>query len=282
MKVIVLGRGKVGSALARRLSERGSAVSLRSARHASWRKGAARDGARKSRAGTIWLLAVADYAIADVARQLAAEVSPRDVVLHCAGARDASELSACRDAGAATGVLHPLVSFASKRATPDFAGCTFVVTGAPRALRAARLLCRQLDAVCLVAPVMGPAYHAAAALLANGSAALAYSAQRILSELGIEQRAAERALAGLLATVASNVGTVGVPQALTGPVARGDADTVRAHLRALSQLSSQLAAPYRQVQPIIEACAASLRVEVPAEKAARPGAAKKKRTQRQR
>jgi predicted short-subunit dehydrogenase-like oxidoreductase (DUF2520 family) len=74
----------------------------------------------------------------------------------------------------------------------------------------------------------------------------------------VPKRAAQRALAGLLTTVAVNVARIGVPSALTGPVARGDRSTVREHVRALAKLSPELARQYRQAQPIIEACAAAL------------------------
>jgi predicted short-subunit dehydrogenase-like oxidoreductase (DUF2520 family) len=254
VKVVVVGRGKLGRALAQRLEETDSEVSLLRGR-ASAQKPA---GIRSAKNVT-YVLAVPDGAIAQVAARLAAHVDETDVVLHCAGARGVDALAACAARGAATAVFHPLVSFASARALPPLSGATFVAQGAPRALRAARRLCALLGAHCVIAPIMGPAYHAAAALLANGSAALAYAGLRILLGLGVPRRSAQRALAGLLATVAVNVAKVGVPAALTGPVARGDTATVRAHVRALSRLSPELARQYRQVQPIIEACAAAQR-----------------------
>ncbi len=253
-RVIVLGRGKLGHALATQLAARDVEVNLRSGSRAR-----AESAAAVRRGRVVYVLAVPDAAIARVAERLAPGLSKHDVVLHCAGARGLAELEAAAQAGAATGVLHPLVSFASRRKLPALASATFVTHGAPRALSAARWLCRKLEARCLVAPVTGPAYHAAAALLANGSAALAYSAQRILVELGVAPRAAERALAGLLGTVAFNVGASGVPAALTGPVSRGDQATVRAHLRALARLSPELAGHYRRTLPIITACARAQR-----------------------
>lgn len=254
-RVLVFGRGKLGRALATRLSARGVQVSLRAGARA---RPEPRAKTRKP-ARTVYLLAVPDGSIATVAERIAPGLSPRDVVLHCAGSRDLSVLDAAARTGAATGVLHPLVSFASRRKPPALAGATFVAHGAPHALRAARWLCRELEAHCLVAPITGPAYHAAAALLANGSAALAYSAQRILVELGLTPRSAQRALAGLLATVADNVHALGVPAALTGPVSRGDRATVRSHVRALVRLSPELASHYRGTLPVIAACARAQR-----------------------
>jgi len=254
VRVVILGRGKLGRALSRELQQRGVEVVSRDSRGAL---------SATSSSPALYVLAVSDGAISVVAERLAPRLGPRDVVLHCAGARGSAELDACSARGAATGVLHPMVSFASRRAPPVLAGTTLVAHGSPRALRAARWLGKQLAAQVLCAPVTGPAYHAAAALLANGSAALAYSATRILVALGISQREAERALSGLLASVASNVRAVGVPAALTGPVARGDKRTVAEHTRALTRLSPELAAHYRQCQPLIQACADALRLGEP-------------------
>jgi predicted short-subunit dehydrogenase-like oxidoreductase (DUF2520 family) len=252
---VVIGRGKLGRALATQLAQRGVEVSLRAGARAK-----AEPSAKVPKSTSlVYVLAVPDAAIANVAARIAARLAARDVVLHCAGARDLSELEAAARVGAATCVLHPLVSFASRRKLPPLAGATFVAHGSPRALSAARWLCRKLEARCLVAPITGPAYHAAAALLANGSAALAYSAQRILVELGVTPRSAQQALAGLLATVAQNVRALGVPAALTGPLSRGDQATVRAHLRALARLSPELAGHYRHTLPIIAACARAQR-----------------------
>jgi predicted short-subunit dehydrogenase-like oxidoreductase (DUF2520 family) len=103
----------------------------------------------------------------------------------------------------------------------------------------------------LVADVHGPAYHAAAALVANGAAALAHAGVDVLVALGIERREAARTLAGLLRSVADNVAHVGVPDALTGPIARGDAATVRLHRAALARLGKDELAAYDAVAPVI-------------------------------
>jgi predicted short-subunit dehydrogenase-like oxidoreductase (DUF2520 family) len=104
-------------------------------------------------------------------------------------------------------------------------------------------------------PALGPAYHAAAALVANGGAALTYAGIQILEELGFEEREARRGLAHLLRSVAENVELLGLPGALTGPVVRGDAVTVGAHLSALAGLNREFAASYAAVQPLVIACA---------------------------
>jgi predicted short-subunit dehydrogenase-like oxidoreductase (DUF2520 family) len=246
VKVLVFGRGKLGASLSRGLRAGGASVSLRAARAPA---------PRQIEAGAIVILAVPDAQIAALAQRLAPALGPRHVVLHCAGARGPEELAACAARGAAVAGLHPLVSFPSRRHLPSLAGAQFVAHGSPRALRAARRVCRALDAHCACLPVLGPAYHAAAALLANGSAALAFAAARTWSALGVPERVAARAAASLLRSVAHNVGAVGVPAALSGPVARGDADAVALHLGALRALDPKAADSYEALLPVVLACA---------------------------
>ncbi|HEY6876867.1 MAG TPA: Rossmann-like and DUF2520 domain-containing protein, partial [Polyangiales bacterium] len=233
--VAIIGRGKVGIALTRALTRAGVAA-----------RSIGRTLPPQIEADVV-LLAVPDAQIARVASQL----STRAAVLHCAGARGLDELEALRSQGASVGVLHPLLSFASARHPPSFHGATFTVFGERRAVQAARKLARVLGAHALV--LAGPptaAYHAAAALLANGAVALAHHAAHILSWIPARER--QRALAGLLASVANNVAHVGLPDALTGPVVRGDVAAVQRHLAALSPAQAQA---YAAVLPLIIATA---------------------------
>jgi predicted short-subunit dehydrogenase-like oxidoreductase (DUF2520 family) len=107
----------------------------------------------------------------------------------------------------------------------------------------------------VVAKISDPAYHAAAALAANGTAALAFASVRLLVRLGFGQRAAERAVGGLLRTVADNVERLGVPEALTGPIARGDRVTVATHRKALRRQGRDALDAYDAVLPLIVRCA---------------------------
>lgn len=245
MKVWIVGRGKVGRALAMSLRHAEIETSLLSSR-------------RKPPtlpAPDVILFTVTDASISSLATRWAPHVTKRTVVLHTSGARGPEELLACARAGAAIGTLHPLVSFASARTPPPLVGATFTFHGEPRAATKARALCRALGVHMLVRPIAGPAYHAAAAAVANGSAALVHLGVQIMTALGVPKRDAERALSALLATVAENVHAVGVPAALTGPVVRGDIDTVRAHLRALSRIDASLAHDYTSVSRVVLACA---------------------------
>lgn len=129
--------------------------------------------------------------------------------------------------------MHPLFSFATPRSS-TLAGATAVIAGDARAVRASRGLAHALGLVPVVLALHGARYHAAAALVANGSAALAAIAVDSLVAQGMDRRLAERAISALLRSVAENVGAVGLPRALTGPIVRGDAAAVARHRRALT------------------------------------------------
>ena len=246
MKVLVIGRGRVGQALARS-AKADAKVEVTSAGR--------RVASRRVRDADVVVLSVPDEAIETVAATLATNVEPGTSVLHCAGARDLDLLEPCRERGASVGVMHPLVSFPSKRGSPSLSGKTFVLRGEPKAVAAGRKVARACGARAVVAPErIGSAYHAAAALVANGAAALAFVSVGVLERLGFEKRDAEQALGGLLQTVGENVARIGVPEALTGPIARGEPNTVAAHRTALHKNPRALEA-YDALIPIIIRCA---------------------------
>lgn len=220
-RVLIVGTGRLGSALAQALRRAGVHVSV-------WR-GRGPWPSRRTRID-VALLAVADPFIEGVAAKLAPRLDAHCVVLHASGARSIEALHPL--APRSRGVMHPLVSFASRRA-PSLASCTVVIAGDPGAVRAARSLARVLRLSVIAQSIHGPRYHAAAALVANGAAALASSAVGSLEAQGVPRRAAERAIAGLLRSVADNVAALGLPAALTGPIVRGDAATVAAHREAV-------------------------------------------------
>jgi predicted short-subunit dehydrogenase-like oxidoreductase (DUF2520 family) len=87
-------------------------------------------------------------------------------------------------------------------------------------------------------------YHAAAGLLANGSAALAALAADLLRNAGAPEPDVARALGPLLRSVGHNVEHLGLPFALTGPVRRGDVAMVARHLEAIERASPETKGAY--------------------------------------
>ncbi|MCB9622700.1 MAG: nicotinate (nicotinamide) nucleotide adenylyltransferase [Polyangiales bacterium] len=233
LRVAVVGRGRVARGLAAGATR--AALTLVDARTPT------------SLDADLVVLAVADGAIEEVAAAFDGLVPKHVPFVHCAGARGPEALG---DLQRPRGAAHPLVSFATLERSPALAGTTFVLAGDEAACAAATRLAEACDARAVQAPIHGGAYHAAAALAANGAAGLATVGVGLLESLGMTRVDAERALGALLRTVAENVEAVGVPTALTGPIRRGDGDTVRAHRAALASRPDELAA-YDAVAPVI-------------------------------
>jgi len=151
--------------------------------------------------------------------------------------------------------MHPLASFADPAHPPDLRAATFVISGDRKAIAAARRIARGVGARPLAIALHGPAYHALAAMIAGGSVGFVHATIPVLEGLGLARRDAERAAAGLIASVAQNIARMGLPGALTGPVIRGDAGTVAAHRDALRALSPEVIRAYDAVAPLVLGCA---------------------------
>lgn len=235
LDVLVFGAGKVGTCLSRALRAAGCRVTLR-----AQRKGLP---SRPIDAGVI-IVAVRDRDIAPAAEELRRKglVGHRPVaIVHCAGALGPEALAAARGPNVAVAQMHPMISFASKSALPSLDRGQLHVDGDAAAARAARAIGRLLGMTPrTIAGLDRVAYHAAAGLVANGAAALAAGGVELLAKAGVDREVASAMLGPLLRSVAENVERLGLPEALTGPVRRGDAAGVGRHLETLARLAPEL------------------------------------------
>ena len=245
MRLAFIGAGKVGVALARAAKVSGAkGVVLR----------AARDGLPKRPLDVdLLVLCVRDRELGPLAESLAAAglVSSRTACVHVAGALGADVLAPLRAVSAGVAQMHPMISFADKSRPPILEGGHVHVKGDPIAERRARSFARgigmtprtfaELDAV---------GYHAAAAFVANGAAALGALGARILVASGVPEDVAPAMLGPLLRSVAHNVGALGFPGCLTGPVRRGDPAAIERHYEVL-------AARLAEALPLYLACVAA-------------------------
>jgi predicted short-subunit dehydrogenase-like oxidoreductase (DUF2520 family) len=113
-------------------------------------------------------------------------------------------------------------------------GIYFSVSGEPAAITVARRLVDPLGSSVVSVPfARRPVYHAAAVFASNYLAGLIAAAGRLMTEAGIPEDEALQAILPLARGSLENLGRLGPVQALTGPVSRGDVETVRLHLRTL-------------------------------------------------
>jgi predicted short-subunit dehydrogenase-like oxidoreductase (DUF2520 family) len=189
------------------------------------------------------MLAVPDRAITPLAVELSSDgdIAPRHAVLHLSGLRDRTALAPLASSGAALGSLHPLQTISDPAtAAARFKGAYAGIEGDDRALSAAELLARSLGMVPVRIPAGAkPAYHAGAAFAANYTTALVGVAERLALTAGIPGEVARRLYLPLIRGAAANL-EAGPAVALTGPVRRGDVETVAAHLAALGGEDRQL------------------------------------------
>jgi predicted short-subunit dehydrogenase-like oxidoreductase (DUF2520 family) len=257
--IAVIGCGRVGTALALHLERAGYAVvGLASRRLASAQAAAAflRTPGRLSerpeqvtpRAQVVFIT-TPDGAIAQVCREtaLSGGFAPGAVVLHCSGALSSMILAPARGAGAHIGSLHPLQSFAAPRADHDpFRGIIVSVEGDGPALERAEALSRDLGARChRIRTAAKTLYHAAAVVASNYLVTLLDLSFALLGEAGVAPEQALDVLGPLIDGTLANVRRCGPAAALTGPVARGDRQTVGDHLAAIGGLDPASLPLYR-------------------------------------
>ena len=183
------------------------------------------------------LLCVPDAAIADAAGMLPGwDVETRTPVLHTCGAVGTAPLARLVGAGHPVGAVHPLAAIADPAHDwPRLRGALYGIDGDGEALCVAEWLAGVAGGSAVPVPAEArPAYHAAAVLASNDVVALLARAAEVMAEAGLPPDAAEAGLAHLAAGAVASVERSGAAAALTGPVARGDVDTVRLHLARLS------------------------------------------------
>lgn len=225
---VIVGRGRLGRSLAIALG-----APLVAAREPSPALERALLAARDARVH----LAVPDAIVSPLARRIAGIALPgRPAFVHLSGALGLEALGPLAARGFSVGSLHPLQSFPSERPPAAFQGTLFAVDASDEELLGSlAALARRLGGT--PRRVTDPdraRYHAAATLIANGLLALADRACLVLADLGWSREEALDAILPLLAGTVDNLRQARLPSALSGPLRRGDVDTVQRHLAALA------------------------------------------------
>lgn len=254
--IAFIGTGRLGRVLAPALAAQGAAVVAMASRTPAVAAAlAARiDGCRATSAADavavadLVFLTVPDDAIAPLAAALPWRAG--QAVVHCSGATELTALAAAQSAGAAVGAFHPLQIFSDPaRAAALLAGSTVSIeTGEPALQQRLQDLALSLAMKPLaLQPGTRAAYHGAASFAASFLLSMLDEAAQIWAAIGLPQDLALEALLPLARGTLEAAQGRGLAGALSGPISRGDAGVVAAHMAALDALGGQHGAFYREL-----------------------------------
>lgn len=246
--VAIIGAGRLGTALGSALIKTGytiqgiSCKTIEEAQESSRIIGSGKpfEDNRKAAADSRFIIiAVPDDSILDVAAELAEGVSDwgEKLVWHCSGILTSSALVSLQYRKALSASVHPVKSFAEKVNDPGiFHGIHFSLEGEDKAFGLSKNIVQALGGIPFrIQAEDKPLYHAACSIASNFSLVLLESAAYLLSQTKSISRPGLEILFPLLQGTLQNVNKLDIKSALTGPIQRGDTNTVAAHLNALQE-----------------------------------------------
>lgn len=256
--VAIVGCGKVGTSLGIWISKAGYVITGVASKSLSSAKKAAeliqtdrfsQTAEEITGDADIVFLTTPDGVISDVCENISRNNGFREnaVVLHCSGAHPSTILLSAKSCGATIGSMHPLQSIASiKTDINPFKGIIVSVEGEDDAIDTARQIASELGATCYTIKTDAKMlYHASAVVASNYLVTLLGLAFKLIGVAGIAAPDAYKVLKPLISGTLSNIEKVGIPDALTGPISRGDVETIEQHLDAIESKIPELLSLYR-------------------------------------
>lgn len=240
-RILIIGAGQVGRGLYRAFRSSGiDVLGLHGRRATPFTTSSGTFPASLPDANTI-VVAVRDNqideALADLINSMRARggIAPGTVMLHTSGGAEPELVSRLGEFGLSGGTFHPMIPFANPDRAPELLRHAWIgIDGDDRARATSRRLAGHIGSRTIEIPPGGKsAYHAAAVISSNFPVVLAAVASNLLSSLGVPERSAQQAVHGLMEAAVANLGDASPEDALTGPVVRGETETVLSHLAAL-------------------------------------------------
>jgi predicted short-subunit dehydrogenase-like oxidoreductase (DUF2520 family) len=256
----IIGTGAVGTLFALRACQAGHPVTglwSRDRSHAERVAGMTGDARVVDapedvlQAADIVFLTVPDSVIQPMAELVAGGVRADQVIVHTSGLHSLDVLAPLAEAGARVGSAHPLRAVADPIASAEiFEGTACFIEGDEETSDRLEAFLLSLEAqVFRIAPGRKALYHAGAVFASNFLVGLYDRALALFREAGVE--GAEDALLSLVDSTLTNLFEPGLPHALTGPVARGDAALVRGQFAALQDLDEHTATVYKELTRLL-------------------------------
>ena len=251
-----VGAGTTGTALAVRLAQHGYQVIAVSSRSlTSAERLAARINGCKVYNGAQEVADIAQLVFIttpdDTISKVAAEVKWHEgqSVIHCSGAHSTDILGPAKQRGADTGCFHPLQTFASvDQAIDNIPGSTFAIEAEEPLSSVLKKMATDLEGDWVTLKAGDKVlYHAAAVFACNYLVTLVKLATDLWQTFEVPPAQATKALMPLLRGTLSNIENVGLPNCLTGPIARGDLGTISRHLESLEKQAPPLLNIYKEL-----------------------------------
>ena len=244
MKIGFVGAGKVGFSLGKYFCQKGLAVAgffsknPKSAIEAAEFTGTEKFDTMKQIAevSDVLFLTVPDGQVIPVWEQLKEYNLAGKIISHCSGALSSTVFSGSRKAGASCYSAHPFLAVSDKfYSYQDFQNALFTIEGSPEEMdKMCGLFLSCGNKVQKSRPEDKMRYHAAASVASNFMVTLAFEAQKILEQSGFSEKSAKEALSYLMRQNLDSIIQRGPAAALTGPIERGDAGTVKGHISVLA------------------------------------------------
>ena len=247
-RIAIVGAGSLAGALAVALHDAGYAIdeivsreqaaSLRRARRLARQVGASAATVARARmqAEVVWFC-VPDGAITGAAESLADAVEWKGrVALHSSGALTSDELALLRRRGAASASVHPLMTFV-RGSRPSLVDVPFALEGDTAAVRMARRIVKKLGGrKYSIRKEDKAAYHAWGTFASPLLTALLVTGEHVAAAAGVRRKAARQMMLAMIRQTLANYAALEGAGAFSGPIIRGDIDTVKRHLRTLRSI----------------------------------------------
>lgn len=246
-KINIIGCGKLGKTIGKliKINQLGEMIGILNASNAS-----TLDAVQFLGAGTphqsietlppadIYFITTRDDMIPTVASQLrhAGKLSPTSTVLHCSGSLTSDVLFPVKKSGASVCSIHPIKSFANPlQAIETFKGTYCAIEGDEPATSLISDLFQKLGAIILpIKKDKKAIYHTGGVMANNYLVTLHHHATQCYINTGIEEETAKKIVSMLMNDALNNLKTLNHQKSLTGPIQRGDVNTINNHLRALN------------------------------------------------
>lgn len=259
LSVSIIGIGRLGGALAIALSEKNYSIR----QLVSYQKDISKIAALISPAPEILsfnelgklsadliFICVPDTEIGWLAQKLAETIKNKSFVFHTSGALSSNVLQPLEINGCHIGSLHPLISVSdSVSGARNFKDAFFCVEGEAAAVEIAEKIAADLEGKSFTVPTeFKTLYHASAVMASGHLIALLSSAVEMLQTCGLNETKAREILRPLIESTLKNLSSQTFAEALTGPFARADFETIRRHLKTLCKNAApQILESYRQL-----------------------------------